>query len=75
MKRATGRPQSRRGSGLGVELVTVSFSLPAQIAQAVSDAAKRRPDMNKSAEVTEALAEWFDIQLKEGGLAKEETPA
>lgn len=67
MKRATGRPQGRRGSGLGIDLITVSFSLPEDVVKAIKTAASRRSDMNKSAEVSEVLAQHYGITVPEGG--------
>lgn len=59
MKRATGRPQMQRGSKMGIDLVTASFSLPEPIMVAIKKAAAKRSDMNKSAEITEVLAQHY----------------
>jgi len=65
MPRKTGRPQSRRTSKLCEEVITVSYSLPQSVAAAVKRAARDRSDQNKSALVTEVLADHFGIKLSD----------
>jgi hypothetical protein len=82
MKRKTGRPQGRRASGLDDAYVTVSFSLPKRVTDALRNAALQREDLNKSAVVSDALMDYFGIEpMPEMALAggespeKQETPA
>jgi hypothetical protein len=81
MPKAMGRPQGRRIGA--VKHRTVSFNLPEMVIKALTRAALNRPDMNKSAELTEILTEWYKIPAEmresesEGGEQpkKQATPA
>lgn len=77
LTRSTGRPQGRRpraaktNAGLTPPVFqTVSFSIPSPLIDLLKTAAAKRGDMNKSAVVSEALAEFFGVEVS-GGEAKQ----
>lgn len=71
--RKTSRKVLHRKDALKIQFITASFSLPTEIVDAVREAAFKRPDYNKSAVVTEALAAHFGIPLDEGGEPEKQT--
>jgi hypothetical protein len=81
MIQRSGRPQGRRvnsTAGLApISYVTLSFSLPAMLAEMLKTAASKRSDFNRSAVVSEALAEFFGVAVETpppgGGIEKAES--
>ncbi len=76
MKRGTGRPQLRR-SGLGVEMISTTLTLPASIYDALKKEAQAADHGNKSIIATDIFAQYYEIALPaEGGEPeKQKTPA
>lgn len=73
MTRSMGRPQGRRprasktAAGLTTPAFqTVSFSIPSPLIDLLKKAAAKRDDMNKSAVVSEALTEYFGVEVTGG---------
>lgn len=75
-RRATGRPQRRRSTaGLTpLQFVTRSFSLPVALVDLLKKAASGREDLNQSAIVSDALANYFGVTVEApgGGIEKAE---